>query len=89
MVGGELISGKVKLIETCNQSANYLKTVKTTFSKFLVLENDNYVAIDTVSEYIDQDNNTSKVASCDIYLFEQGQLKEITSYCIELEKKGA
>ena len=35
MVGGERIMGKEKVIQTCEQSANYLKTVQTSFSKFL------------------------------------------------------
>jgi hypothetical protein len=87
MVGGELILGKEKVIETCEKSTNYLKTVTTTFSKFLVLDNDDYVTIDTISEYLEQDKSVSKVASCDIYKFDQGQLTEITSYCIELDKQ--
>lgn len=86
-VGGELILGKEKVIETCKQSSNYLKTVTTNFSKFLVLDSGDYVTIDSVSEYIDQDKNVSKVASCDIYKFVQGQLTEITSYCIEIDKQ--
>jgi hypothetical protein len=85
MVGGELILGKERVIETCKQSSSYLKTVTTNFSKFLVLDHKDYITIDSVSEYIDQDKNASKIASCDIYKFEQGQLTEITSYCIELD----
>ena len=84
MVGGELIIGKENVIKTCEQSSNYLKTVETTFSKFLVLEADNYITVDSISEYIDQDKKLSKIASCDIYKFDSGQLIEITSYCIEL-----
>ncbi len=86
MVGGEHIMGKEKVIQSCEQSANYLKTVQTNFSKFLVLDTGDYVTIDSISEYIDADKNISKVASCDIYLFQNGQLIEITSYCIELTK---
>lgn len=88
MVGGELIIGKENVIKTCEQSANYIKTVETKFSKFLVLETDTFITIDSVSDYIDQDKNASKVASCDIYKFDSGQLIEITSYCIELGKEN-
>ncbi len=73
MVGGELIIGKENVIKTCEQSANYIKTVETKFSKFLVLETDTFITIDSVSDYIDQDKNTSKVASCDIYKFYSGR----------------
>ena len=87
MVGGELIIGKENVIKTCDQSTNYLKTVETTFSKFLVLETDNYITVDSISDYIDTEKQLSKVASCDIYKFENGQLIEITSYCIELREE--
>ncbi len=85
MVGGELTIGKENVIKNCNQSSEYLKTTQTTFTKFLILESENYVTVDTVSEYIDKDKTISKVASCDIYKFNQGQLVEITSYCVELK----
>jgi hypothetical protein len=87
MVGGENTIGKESVLKTCKQSSDYLKTVKTIFSKFLVLESDEYITIDSISEYIDQEKNISKVASCDIYKFKQGQLTAITSYCIELDKQ--
>lgn len=87
MAGGENIAGKENVLRTCQQSAAYLSTVKTTFTKFLTLESDTYITIDTTSEYIDQNKNLSKVASCDIYKFSQGQLTEITSYCVELDKQ--
>ncbi|SFI04911.1 nuclear transport factor 2-like protein [Halpernia frigidisoli] len=88
MVGGEHMLGKETVIKTCEQSASYLKTVETTFSKFLVLETDNYITVDSISDYIDQNNEKSRVASCDIYKFDNGQMIEITSYCIELGKEN-
>jgi glutathione peroxidase-family protein len=86
MVGGENIIGKENVLKTCNESSNYLNTVKTNFIKFLILESENHIIIDSISEYIDQDNNVSKVASCDIYKFKKERLIGITSYCIELNK---
>lgn len=84
MVGVELVMGKPKVIETCLQSSSYLETVQTHISKFTVYAHDQRVIVESICEYLDQDHQVSKVASCDIYYFNEGQLKEITSYCIEL-----
>lgn len=86
-VGGEVILGKEKVIETCEQSLSYLNTVTTNFTKFLLLDFENHIIVESEAEYIDQDKNISKIASCDIYKFEQGLLAKITSYCIELDKQ--
>jgi hypothetical protein len=85
MVGGVNIISKENVVKTCQQSTDYLKTVKTSFLKFLVLESVDHITIDSISAYIDEENSVSKVASCDIYKFNDGQLTEITSYCIEIE----
>jgi hypothetical protein len=87
MVGGEVILGKEKVIETCEQSLSYLNTVTTNFTNFLLLNFENHIIVESIAEYIDQDKNISKIASCDIYKFEKGLLTEITSYCIELDKQ--
>ena len=71
-------------MEACDQSAAYLKTVTTTFDKFMVVSDPNNVVIDTVSAYVDAEQQRSRVASCDWYRFEEGVLVEITSYTIDL-----
>jgi hypothetical protein len=86
-VGGEVILGREKVIETCEQSLSYLITVTTNFTKFSLLDCEKHIVVESEAEYIDQDKNISKIASCDIYKFEQDQLIEITSYCIELDKQ--
>lgn len=84
LVGKETLSGKETVITTCEQSAAYLKTVTTTFSRFFVVVGDNGVVIDSISDYVDADQQTSRVASCDIYEFADGKITQITSYTIEL-----
>jgi limonene-1,2-epoxide hydrolase len=86
MVGAEQITGKENVVKTCEQSANYLKSVETKFNKFIVIESINYTVIDSSADYIDKDKNISRIASCDIYKFNSGQLVEITSYTVELDK---
>ena len=85
-VGGEQIHGKDNVIHTCEQSAQYLATVTTKFSKFKTIVGENCVVIDTAADYIDAENNVSVVASCDIYQFTEGKVSEITSYTVELNK---
>ncbi|MBD2703149.1 nuclear transport factor 2 family protein [Spirosoma sp. BT702] len=85
LVGSQTINGKQHVIATCDQSADYLKTVTTTFDKFLVLGTENDVVIDSLSTYEDDEQQRSNVASCDWYRFENGKLAEITSYTIEIK----
>jgi hypothetical protein len=57
--------------------------VTTTFSKFKVVATDDCVVIDSRAEYIDGEDDSSHVASCDIYDFIDGNLTAITSYTLE------
>ena len=43
--------------------------------------------LDSEAEYVDEANQVSVVASCDLYDFSNGQLSQITSYTIELENQ--
>jgi glutathione peroxidase-family protein len=67
IMGALSIKGKENVALKCLESSDYLKTVETNFTKFLILECGDSVVVDSFSEYIDQDQKVSKVASCDIY----------------------
>ena len=84
MIGGEVIRGKAEVKKICEESATYLATVKTTFTKSKTFVGENFVVIDSSAEYLDDKNEKSIVSSCDIYEFEDTKLVEITSYNIEL-----
>jgi hypothetical protein len=86
LIGDKVLVGKDSIMETCNQSAQYLKGVKTQFKKFNIVKNDKSVVIDSLADYIDENNAITTVASCDIYAFVGAQLTQITSYCIEILK---
>jgi hypothetical protein len=86
LIGDKVLVGKESIMETCNQSAQYLKSVKTQFKKFKTVKSDNCVVIDSLADYIDDNDAVTAVASCDIYEFVGGQLVQITSYCIEISK---
>jgi hypothetical protein len=86
LIGDKVLVGKDSIMEACNQSAQYLKGVKTQFKKFKTVKSDKSVVIDSLADYIDENNAITTVASCDIYEFVGGQLAQITSYCIEISK---
>ena len=85
LVGGEPITGKENVVRACDESAQYMKEITTKFTKFKVISSDGCVVIDSLTEYIDKENQSTMVASCDIYEFANNHLAAITSYCIELK----
>ncbi|MFD2571744.1 hypothetical protein ACFSUS_13950 [Spirosoma soli] len=87
LVGNDSIVGKERVIEACEQSATYLKTVDVTFRKFFVVPSDNCVVIDSIAAYVDVNQHVTQVASCDLYLFADGKMTGITSYTIELNNQ--
>ena len=86
IVGGEELMGREAVIERCNQSAKYLETVSTTITKLKINHAETFVVVEGAAQFQDQENQTSSVASCDVFQFSDGRLVEITSYNIELNK---
>ena len=86
IVGGEELMGREAVIDQCNQSAKFLETVSTTFTKLKINRAETFVVVEGAAQFQDQENQTSSVASCDVFQFSDGQLVEITSYNIELNK---
>jgi limonene-1,2-epoxide hydrolase len=84
LVGERRVEGKEKVIAVCRESAAYLTGVTTDFVKFRTVATDDCVVIDSVAEYTDKEEKTSRVASCDIYDFTNGKVSEITSYTVEV-----
>lgn len=87
LVGSERILGKEGVVQTCQESAAYFDTVTTTFVQFVVLTGDDFVVIDSLADYTDAEQQTTRIASCDIYRFTDGQLAQITSYTTEVSKQ--
>jgi ketosteroid isomerase-like protein len=84
LIGGKVLRGKDEVKKTCEESAEYLSTVTTTFTSFKTYVSENTVIIESSAEYVDEKNEKSVVASCDIYAFTNDKLQVITSYNIEL-----
>ncbi len=83
-IGGQQLSGKAAVIETCNLSAEYLANVITRFARLRVVVGETTIVIDSLADYVDEQRETTTVASCDLYDFADGLLVGITSYTIEV-----
>ena len=83
-IGGQQLSGKGAVIETCDQSADYLANVTTRFARLRVVVDETTVVIDSLADYIDEQREKTTVASCDLYDFADGLLVGIRSYTIEV-----
>ena len=86
IVGSEELVGRETVISRCDESAKYLETVSTTFTKLKLTRAETCVIVEGAAQYQDQEKQTSSVASCDVFQFSDGRLVEITSYNIELNK---
>ena len=84
LVGGETIDGRDGVIDTCEQTLAELADTTTDFLRFVTIAEQEAVAVDAIGRYRSADGETSTVASCDIYEFQQGVVATITSYTVEL-----
>ena len=86
IVGKEELVGRDAVIDQCDKSAKFLETVSTTITKLKINRAETFVVVEGAAQFQDQENQTSSVASCDVFQFSDGRLVEITSYVIELNK---
>ena len=86
IVGREELMGREAVIDRCDKSAKFLETVSTTITKLKINRAETFVVVEGAAQFQDQENQTSSVASCDVFQFSDGRLVEITSYVIELNK---
>jgi ketosteroid isomerase-like protein len=87
IVGDKIVKGKESVIEFCNKTARYFSEVATTFSMHNTIVDGDRVAINGTAEFINRLGKSTHISSCDVYLFKNGQLLNITSYCIVMDKK--
>src|SRR5215510_7462814 len=85
MIGKEELMGRAAVIDQCDKSAKFLETVSATITKLKINRAETFVVVEGAAQFQDQDNQTSSVASCDVFQFSEGRLVEITSYVIEVE----
>lgn len=83
IVGREELIGREAVIAQCNMGMKFLATVSTTYLKLKTYRAETCVVVEGAAQFQDQENQTSSVASCDIFQFSNGKLVEITSYVID------
>ncbi len=86
IVGREELMGRAAVIDRCTDAAKFLETVSATLTKLKIIRAETCVIVEGAAQFQDQENQTSSVASCDVFQFSDGRLVEITSYVIELNK---
>ena len=80
IVGREELMGREAVIDRCVESAKYLETVSTTFTKLKINRAETCVVVEGAAQFQDQEYQTSSVASYDVFQFSDGRLVEITSF---------
>lgn len=86
IVGDKIVKGRGSVIEFCNKTAKYFADVTTKFTISNMIVDANLVSIDGTAQFINKENKSTYVSSCDVYNFNDGKLQEITSYCIVTRK---
>ncbi len=86
IIGREELIGREAVIERCDAAAKFLETISPTITKLKIHRTGDTVVVEGAAQFQDQENQTSGVASCDVFQFSDGRLIEITSYVIDLDK---
>lgn len=86
IIGNELLTGKEKVIEFCQNTSAYFKEVETDFRVNEIIVDEEKIVVTGTAVFINKENKKTEVSSCDIYRFDVGFLNEITSYCIITSK---
>ena len=87
IAGDKILKGKAAVVEFCNKTAAYFSEVTTRFSMNNMIADNDCIAIDGTAHFINKENKSTHVSSCDVYRFKGGKLQEITSYCIVTGKE--
>jgi hypothetical protein len=86
IVGKDEFVGREAVIARCAAAAKFLETVSPTITKLKINRAKTCVVVEGAAQFQDQEDQTSSVASCDVFEFSDERLVEITSYVIELSK---
>ena len=86
IVGRNELRGRAAVIDRCTDAAKFLGTVTATLTRLKIIRAETCVIVEGAAQFQDQENQTSSVASCDVFQFSDGRLVEITSYVIDTSK---
>ena len=84
IIGEAQYDGIKEVIENCEQTVNYFKSVTTEFKTLNVIEGNNLIAINGTAEFLKDNKRVAFVSACDVYEFNnENKLERITSYCFQ------
>lgn len=87
VVGENEFVGIKEVINNCEQTAKYFKSVTTKFKTINSIAGENRVAVNGTAEFFRNNKRVAFVSACDVYEFDDNNmLQSIISYCIP-EKK--
>lgn len=87
IIGEDVFQGKSGVVENCERTAEYLKSIQTDFRTEDIIATDNKVVIRGTGEFIRDGKRVNLITACDVYEFnDDNELETISSYCIP-EKK--
>ncbi len=69
IVGKEEPVGREAVIARCEESTKILETVSATLTKLKIIRAETCVIVEGAAQFQDQEKQTSRVASCDIFQF--------------------
>jgi ketosteroid isomerase-like protein len=84
LVGEGRLVGRSAVINACRGTADETRDVTTTWVRFVSTGDGDVVAVDAIGRYEEKDG-ISVVSSCDIYEFDAGRIRAITSYTVEVD----
>jgi hypothetical protein len=86
IVGREELMGREAIIDRCDKSARFLETLSTTIAKLRIDRAEAFAVVEGAALFQDQEDQTSSVASRDVFQFSECRLVGITTYIVELNR---
>ena len=80
IIGDKILKGKKDVTDFCTKMQGEMEGSQ--LNNINMLHSGAHSVIEGCCNYINTDNQPALVEYCDIYNFEQGKIKSITSYCI-------
>jgi uncharacterized protein len=85
IIGDKMISGKENAIAFCTKMMTEIGS--STLNNINVIAEDNCVAIEGNCYFTNEEGKAAAVEYCDVFRFEEGQIKTITSYLVSSTTK--
>lgn len=80
MIGDRMISGKENTIAFCTKMMTEMDS--STLNNINVIAENHFVAIEGNCNFTNEKGKAAAVEYCDVFRFEEGKIKTITSYLV-------